>query len=93
MYKELRIDKYIAVVYYVSYDVAFMPDDIFDIKSMIYKNQFTIDTRYDLYDICNDLLKNKQVMPVAIDVFFPDCTLDIRYRVIQNKHKLTFEQW
>lgn len=93
MYNELKINKYIAVVYYVAYDVAFMPNDFFDMQSMIFKNQFTIDTRYDLYDLCNDLLKNKKVMPVAIDVFFPDCTLDIRYRVVQNNHKLTFVQW
>lgn len=93
MFKEIKLDSYIAVVYYSNLN-ELTDKSLFDFSSMLYKRIYKIDSRYELNDLCNELLK-ENIFVCAIDLYFPDCTLDVRYRVEKypNYNKYHLIQW
>ena len=90
MYKEIKIDSYIAVVHYSNLG-ELLDKSLFDFSSMMYKRIYKIDSRYELNDLCNELLKN-DIFVCAIELYYPDCTLCEKYRVVKypdyNKYHL-----
>ena len=92
MFKEIKNYSYIATVYYTEVDNSFI-EDVFDFSSMIFSKHFVIDTESDINEICNHLMKEYHVFPVAVDIYFSDMTIDSHYRVEQKYNKMHFVKW
>jgi len=89
MFKEIKNYSYIATVYYTEIVI----EDTFDFGSMVFSKRFVIDTESDINEICNYLMKEYHVFPVAVDIYFSDMTLDSHYRVEQKYNKMHFIKW
>lgn len=91
MFKELKNYDYIAIIHYTDLINSF-EEDPFDFKSMIFTKKFVIDSRYELNDLCNYLVKKCNIIPVAIDLYFGS-VIDSQYRVEQKCNKLHLVRW
>lgn len=91
MFKEIKNYSYIATVYYTEVENSFIEDTF--VNSMIFSKRFFIDTGSDINEICNHLMKEYHVFPVAADIYFSNMTINNRYRVEQKYNKIHFVKW